>query len=98
MVLLPLKDAPGKLKKWTEPLLTEVMAGQAEGGPSMLAFGPVGSLGMMQHLEGNKKKMVGKCLSDRSMYKIYVLLYVSVGFFFLIRTQAFGVFSEVSSQ
>lgn len=65
------------------------------GGPSMLAFGPVGSQRMMQHLEANKMKIVGKCLSDRSMYKIY---FCFTSLVFLIRTQAVGVFSEVSSQ
>lgn len=41
------------------------------------------------------KKNVGKCLSDRSMYRVYLLLFL-LCWFSLIRTQAFSVFSEVS--
>lgn len=43
-----------------------------------------------------KKKNVGKCLCDRSMYKVYFFALLRY-LFHLIRTQAFSVFSEVSS-
>lgn len=57
----------------TEPLLKKV-GGGTKTRPSMLVFGQcaVASLHTLQHLEEKKKiKMVGKCLCDRSMYKVY---------------------------
>lgn len=66
----------------------------------MLVFGQcaVASLHSLQRVEERRRKKRengGKCLSDRSMYKVYFLLLL-LRWFYLIRTQAFSVFSEVS--
>lgn len=68
-----LKMSPKNLKawKWTEPLLK---GREGKVRPSMLVFGQcaVASLHTLQHLEEREKnENGGKCLCDRSMYKVY---------------------------
>lgn len=80
--------------QWTEPLLK----GGAKTRPSMFVFGQcaVASLHTLQRVERRgEKENGGKCLSDRSMYKVY-FCFTSLWVFTLIRTQAFSVFSEAS--
>lgn len=94
-----LKMSPKNLKawKWTEPLLK---GREGKVRPSMLVFGQcaVASLHTLQHLEEREKKMktVGNAfVTDQCTKFIFALL---LCWFYLIRTQAFSVFSEVSSR
>lgn len=106
MFLSPLKDAPLKKLAWRRPLLKRGREGRGRDRTDRTqhAFGitfgqcAVVNLHTLRHLEEKKKKKMSEWW-EMPLWPINVqslfLLYFFVGFY-LIRTQAFSVFSEVS--